>query len=262
MLSKVETSPDPRLPAVDRALSVFELLANSSEGLTLSELSRKLKAPKSTTHYLLHTLLTRRYIQRRSDGRHYLLGLRFADVASASRAELSLGRLIMPHLRRIAARFNLPATAAVQRGMEAVVIANVAGSQDGCGMWIGRHIDLYCTAIGKTLISALSDEEVDRLFRGHGLGPFTPRTITSLAALKTHLALVRTNGYAVNDEEQVAGLRAVAVPLVDPMGTILVSVAIRGTTDQIPNFRVSTLGREMIDLARGFSLTIRHQISA
>src|ERR1700747_1455771 len=43
---------DFRLPAVDRAMSLFELLANSQQGLTLSELSRKLSIPKSTTHYL------------------------------------------------------------------------------------------------------------------------------------------------------------------------------------------------------------------
>src|SRR3954454_11456215 len=79
-----------RLPAVDRAMSLFELLANSQQGLTLSELSRKLSIPKSTTHYLIHTLVTRGYVQRGTDGRHYLLGLRLADVASASPAELNL----------------------------------------------------------------------------------------------------------------------------------------------------------------------------
>src|SRR5580698_9056125 len=79
-----------RLPAVDRALSLLELLANSQQGLTLSELSRKLNIPKSTTHYLIYTLATRGYVQRGTDGRHFLLGVRFADVGSSSPADLNL----------------------------------------------------------------------------------------------------------------------------------------------------------------------------
>ena len=251
---------DFRLPAVDRAMSLFELLANSQQGLTLSELSRKLNIPKSTTHYLIHTLVTRGYIQRGSDGRHYLLGLRFADVASASPAELHLKTLAMPYLRQVAARFNLTATATVQRGAEAVIIAKVDSFQDaGGGAWIGRHIDLHCTAQGKALISTLSDDNLDKLFGGRVLARFTSKTISSLTALKAHLALVRANGFAVNDEEQVAGVRAVAVPLLDPIGAVVASVSVRGSTGQIPSPRVPVLGREMIFLSREISQNLSRQ---
>ncbi len=231
-------SQDFRLPAVDRAMSLFELLSNSHQGLTLSELSRKLSIPKSTTHYLIRTLVTRGYVQCGTDGRHYLLGLRLADMASASPAELNLRTQVTPYLRQIATRFNLTATATVQRGAEAVIIAKVESFQDaGGGAWIGRHIDLHCTAQGKAL--------------------FTSRTISSLTALKAHLALVRANGFAVNDEEQVAGVRAIAIPVTDPIGAVIASVSVRGSTSQIPTPRVSLLAHEMIYLARDFAATIQ-----
>jgi DNA-binding IclR family transcriptional regulator len=256
-------SRDFRLPAVDRAMSLFELLSNSHQGLTLSELSRKLDIPKSTTHYLIHTLVTRGYVQRGTDGRHYLLGLRLADMANASQAELNLRTQVTPYLRQIAARFNLTATATVHRGAEAVIIAKVESFQDaGGGAWIGRHLDLHCTAQGKALISTLSDKELDKLFGGREMARFTPKTISSLTALKAHLALVRANGFAVNDEEQVPGVRAIAVPVIDPIGAVLASVSVRGSTCQIPSPRVSLLAREMISLARGFAATIRGQVPA
>ncbi len=91
---------------------------------------------------------------------------------------------------------------------------------------------------------------------------FTPKTISSLTALKAHLALVRANGFAVNDEEQVPGFRAIAVPVIDPIGAVVASVSVRGSTDQIPSPRLSLLGREMIYLARGFAATIRAQVPA
>ena len=245
---------DFRLPAVDRAMSLFELLADSQKGLTLSELSRKLSIPKSTTHYLIHTLVTRGYVQRGTDGRHYLLGLRFADVASTSPSELALRTLAMPYLRQIAARLNLTATATVLRSAEAVIIARVMSFQDGGGgSWIGRHIDLHCTAQGKALISTLPDARLDRLFCGRELARFTPRTITSLAMLKDHLARVRSDGFAVNDEEQVVGVRAVAVPVIDPIGAVVAAISVRGAPSQIPLPRLPALGRELIFLAREIS---------
>jgi DNA-binding IclR family transcriptional regulator len=247
-------SNDFRLPAVDRAMSLFELLANSQQGLTLSEVSRKLGIPKSTAHYLIHTLVTRGYVQREIDGRHYLLGLRFADVANASPAELQLRTLVMPYLRQVAARFCLTATATVQRGAEAVIIAKVEVFQDsGGGAWIGRHIDLHCTAQGKALISTLSDEKLNKLFGSRDMARFTAKTISSLTALKAHLALVRANGFAVNDEEQVPGVRAVAVPVLDPVGAVVASVSVRGSTGQIPVPRLPMLGREMAFLSREMS---------
>jgi DNA-binding IclR family transcriptional regulator len=119
---------------------------------------------------------------------------------------------------------------------------------------------LHCTAQGKALISMLSDEKLDMLFGGRDMARFTSRTISSITALKAHLALVRTNGFAVNDEEQVTGVRAVAVPVVDPIGAVVASVSERGSTYQMTPPRVRMLGREMISLARDFAATTRDKL--
>jgi DNA-binding IclR family transcriptional regulator len=245
-----------RLPSVDRAMSLFELLASSRSGLTLSELSRELGMPKSTTHYLIYTLVTRGYVQRASDGRH-TLGLRFADIASASTAELKLGALATPYLRQIAVKLSLTAMLAVLGGAEAVIISKVkSATDDGGGAWVGRHLDLHCTAQGKALIASLADEELDKLFAGRELAQFTPRTIRSLSALKAHLAEVRTNGFSVNDQEHVHGVRAVAAPVVDSLGAVVAAISVRGSIDQIPSSHLRELGGEMIRASRDVTLQI------
>jgi DNA-binding IclR family transcriptional regulator len=247
-------SHDFRLPAVDRAMSLFELLAECQTGLTLSQLSRKLDIPKSTAHYLLHTLHTRGYVQRSTDGRHYSLGLRFADVARGDNAELSLRTLAVPYLRQIVARLDLTATLAVRRSAEAVLVARVESRHDaGGGAWVGRHVDLHCTAQGKALIVNLSEEELSKLFAGRELARFTTKTICSLSALKAHLIEVKARGFAVNDEEMVTGIRAVAAPVVDSLGTVIASVTVRGTTRLIPTHLMAQLGREMILVSREMS---------
>lgn len=241
---------DFRLPSVDRAMSLFELLASAQRGMTLSEVSRKLKIPKSTTHYLIHTLATRGYIQRGTDGRHYLLGLRFSDIASASLAELNLRTIATPFLRHMVTRLKLTSTATVLRGAEGVIVARIESFQDtGGGAWIGRHVDLHCTAQGKALISTLSDEHLDRLFAGRELARYTPKTIPSLAALKLHLAQVRANGFALNDEEHVLGCRAIAVPVIDPIGVVIAAISVRGLNNQIPLDQVPHIAREVVHIA-------------
>jgi DNA-binding IclR family transcriptional regulator len=239
-------------------MNLFELLASSRCGLTLSELSRKLNIPKSTTHYLIHTLVTRGYVQRGGDGA-YSLGLRFVDVATASTAGMKMATLATPHLKQIADRLNLTAILAVLGGSEAVIIAKVTWARDGDdggGAWVGHHLDLHCTAQGKALIAALPDEELDKLLVGRELAQFTHKTIISISALKAHLAAVRANGFSVNDEEHVYGLRAVAVPVVDSLGVVVASISVRGSTDQIPCSRLPKLGRELIRTSRDIALEL------
>ena len=243
-----------RLPAVDRAMSLLELLAVSREGLTLSEVSRRLDIPKSTTHYLIHTLTTRGYVQRTRNGRHSL-GFRIADVAGASTAELSLGTLSTPHLRQLVARMNLTATVAILRGAEAVIISRATSPQDAAGgAWVGRHVDLHCTAQGKALIAQLHENEINKLFGRRELAQFTSKTIKSLIALKAHLAEVRSNGFAINDEEHVYGVRAVAAPVVDLRRGVVAAISVRGSTEHLPSCRLTEVGRALVRASHDLSL--------
>jgi DNA-binding IclR family transcriptional regulator len=240
----------PRLPAVDRALSLFELLAKSQTGLTLSEVSRKLGIPKSTAHYLIHTLATRGYIQHGSDGRHISLGLRLSDLADLNRARSHLVSVITPFLREAAQRLNLTAIGTVLLGAEGVIIGKCGCPNDpGGGAWVGRHIDVHCTAQGKVLIAYLPENRLIELFRGRDPAQFTSKTISNFAALRAHLAVVREQGFATNNEEHVLGIRAVAAPVIDRSGSVVLAIAVRGSTREIPGYRIEQLGFEMIRIA-------------
>lgn len=247
----------PRLPAVDRALSLLELLSYSQSGLTLSELSRKLQIPKSTAHYLIHTLATRGYIQRATDGHRYSLGLRASDLANSSRACNTLSTVVMPYLRRASQRLNLTSIATVLLGAEGVIIAKIHTLNDpGGGAWVGRHIDLHCTAQGKALIAQLPENQLVEIFRGREFAQFTPRTINSLSALNDNLQSVRAQGYAINDEEQVLSVRAVAAPITNPSGSVVAAIAVRGSTHDIPSHRIDQLGTQLIRIADDVSRDI------
>ena len=245
---------DACLPSVDRAIDVLELLAACRTGLTLSDLSRRLKIPKSTAHYLIRTLMVRGYIQREISGRHYSIGLRVVNLAATSAPELQLSSLMLPYLRQLASSLDLTATTSVLRGAEAVIIAAAPSFRDiGGGAWIGRHVDVHCTAQGKVLLAFLSDADLQKVIGDREPARFTRNTIASIPLLKEHLLEIRKTGFAVNDQEHVIGLRAVAAPVFDHLGTAVAAISVRGSVTQFPEWRLRQLGPELAFVAREIS---------
>jgi DNA-binding IclR family transcriptional regulator len=249
------TAESFRVPAVDRALNVIELLASSERGLTVSEIKRKLGLPKSSAHCLVNTLATRGYVRRALDGNHYFLGPSISSLPSVNAAELELRTGSLRFLKEFTLQFGLTTIIAVLRGAQAVIIARVKSPHDsGGGEWIGRHVDLHCSALGKALIAYLSNEELERLLSGRELLHYTPNTISSMDELKVSLAVVRAQGYAVNYGEEVISTRAVAAPIFDKPGSVAAAVCARVTANQSAQFGgFERLGKELIGLARNIS---------
>ena len=248
------TTACPRAPSVDRALDLIELVSVSADGLTLSEISRKLQIPKSTAHYLVNTLQTRGYIYRRLDGHRYLLGQQIQSLNGSSVGKTEIGAILLPHLQLLANRTNLTAMASVKQGAEAVIIAqaDVPHSQ-GRVTSVGRHLDLHCTAQGKAILAFLLAADVDRIFAARELAFYTRWTILSLSSLRAHLAEVRTAGFAVNDQEHVLGVRAVACPVFDNTHSPAASLGLSGLTTQISDSRLQQLGQALFRAATDVS---------
>jgi DNA-binding IclR family transcriptional regulator len=243
-----------RLPAVDRALDLLELLSGSSAGVRLAEVSRILGIPKSTAHYLIYTLLRRDYIRRSSDGRSFILSPRISGLATVSEADRELRMVTCMELKELTDRLKLIALVAGLRGAEVVLIGQQipTGSDEG-GTWAGHHADVHCTSLGKALIAHLSDKELEALLRDRPLARFTPNTICSLDRLRKHLAAVRAEGYAVNNEEHISGVRGVAAPVFNHVGKIIASVGVTGTITELPKWRIPGIGTELISVAAALS---------
>jgi DNA-binding IclR family transcriptional regulator len=99
--------------------------------------------------------------------------------------------------------------------------------------WIGKRMDLHCTAVGKALIAFLPDEEVDCLVLKHGLLRHNDNTISSLKRLKQELAAIRAQGYSVDDEEEEIGVRCIGAPVFDTRNELAAAISVTGATEQI-----------------------------
>lgn len=247
MTSKLERV---RLPAVDRAMDLFELLSTSSVGVSLADASRKLAIPKSTTHYLLYTLLSRDYIRRSSDGRTFIMGPRVSLFANINESERQLSMLASEELKELTDRLKLAALLAGLRSAQIVLIGyQVPAGGDGGGAWVGHQNDVHCTSLGKALIAHLSEPELKSLLMNRPLARYTANTICSLERLRKHLATVREHGYAVNNEEHISGIKAVACPVFNDVGKVVAAVGLCGSTTELPSWRIPKMGKELISAA-------------
>jgi DNA-binding IclR family transcriptional regulator len=103
---------------------------------------------------------------------------------------------------------------AVRDGLDLVYVEREVGpSRVYIRRFVGGRGPLHCTALGKSLLAFLPDDEREAVVGELELQPFTPSTITDTDALRAELDRTRERGYAVADEEYEPGVREVGAPI-------------------------------------------------
>jgi len=220
--------------SIERALTILELLSQSKRGLTNAEISRKLKLPKSTASYILRTLKHKGYLHRDDDLGKYRISAKLFSIGSQPLRDLELHDVAFPALQDLVNKTDLTGHLAILDGHEAVYIEKI--DKPGfirMNTWIGRRLDVHCTAVGKALTAYLPQEGVEEIIRHKGLSKHTPKTITSLNHLLRELAKVRANGYALDDAENNLDVVCIAAPIFNMEGRVAAAVGLTGTESQM-----------------------------
>jgi DNA-binding IclR family transcriptional regulator len=118
---------------------------------------------------------------------------------------------------------------------------------------VGQRGLLHCTAAGKSMLAFLPDTELKLLLRRLKFQPVTPNTITDARKFQEHLAAVRRQGYAMDDEENEVGIRCVGAPIFDHAGRLSGAVSISGWTITMTRERAPQLAPELLDTGRRIS---------
>ncbi len=148
-----------------------------------------------------------------------------------------------PYMRALMNESTETVNLAVQDEQEAVYLSQVECRQM---MRVlarpGARVPLYCSSVGKALLSAMPDGDVAGALPRHGMRRLTEKTITSRSALRDDLALTRERGFAIDDEEHAFGLRCVAGLVFDEAAEALAAISISGPAVRISDKRIADLG--------------------
>src|SRR5579884_4124554 len=200
--------------SLERGLAILVALADHDE-MSVSELAAAQGVHRSTITRLLQTLEEMSFVIR-GDGNHWRIGPRFVEIGARALGQASLRDLARPIMRQLAEATNESVQLTIRSGDEMFVIDVVESSQAvRVGLPLGHRAPLYCTATGKALLAHVPESELeaylDRIENNNHQNPPFPGRVAFLA----DLASVRSRGYAINDEEHLAGVRFVGAPIFD-----------------------------------------------
>jgi len=254
------TKPDSPSVAVERALAMLEAVALESDGLSNAEISRKLNIPKSSASYILRTLETQGYLTRDAESGKYRVGLKILSLSRGALGGRDVRGMALPIMRRLTHQTGLTCHLAVLDGPDAVYIEKV--EPEGfirMDTWVGRRMRVHATSVGKALVAHIPQEQLEEILRKRGMEKRTPKTITTLPRLLKELEKVRTQGYAVDDEENNLGARCVGAPIFDERGNIEASLGLSGTTQQVSPQTMPRILETLKDAARQISMSMGYR---
>ncbi len=218
------SSPYP-VPAVEAALSILEALSTVQE-LGVTELAKRLGLGKGSVHRLLATLVRRGYVEKGPQNDRYRLTYRLYAVGSRAAGRLSLREVAQPIMERLRTETRETVNLGVLDGFRTVSIHLVESPQLlGIHMRVGG-LPAHATGTGKILLAALEPAELARRLEGRRLERVTTRTIRNRVALLAELGRVRTQGFAIDNEECSLGMRCVAAPVCDHRGTVVAALSV------------------------------------
>jgi len=204
-----------RVVGSDRVLNALIELANRPNGVTLDDIAKTVRSPKTTVHRALASLCRAGLANR--DGRgHYILGDEFLRLAFSHHESRPDHLRVQPILRQLAERYEETVHYAILDGPDIIYRAKVdpSGGSIRLTSTIGGRNPAHCTAIGKVLLSQRLSTlgDVKKWAGSRPLTRRTERTITTAEELHHQLELVRERGYGVDDEENEQGVNCIALP--------------------------------------------------
>jgi len=223
------SSRDPPSRAVETVCMALEILEylKSNQGATLSETAERMDIAKSTVHRHLKTLQHKEYIVE--EGGQYYPSLLYLDYGIRARNRQAGYEMAKKKVDELAANTNERSQFIVEEYGQSVYIYNALGDRAvRTHPSIGTRDYLHAGAAGKAILAFLPRERAEDILDYRGLPEFTEHTITNRDLLFEELEAIRDQGYAINRQENVQGLRAVGAPILTPNDDVIGSISISG----------------------------------
>jgi len=226
-MSSVRTSSDrperDYVQSLSRGLTVLQAFNAERPAMTLADMSRATDLTRATVRRLLHTLVSLGYVC--TDGRTFELTPRVLDLGFAYVSSLQLPDIAQPFMEALSDRVHESVSASVLDGTQIVYVARVNTQRImGISLAIGSRLPAAWTSMGRVLLAGLPDVRLEEFFDTLVVKGLTEQSITDLDALKAEIDSVRSQGYALVDQELELGIRSVAAPLRDRQGRTLAAI--------------------------------------
>jgi IclR family acetate operon transcriptional repressor len=230
--------------SVGRAAQLLNEIADGGAGgLSVTEIADRLGVAKSTALALARTLASSGLLRSVDPGPRYVLGLNLLRLGDLVGQQTSIAELGLPTLRDLSSITGMTARLASNESGYPVFLERIDG--EGSIRFhapLGQREQPHATAAGKAILAHLDETDVRTLIDESGMTRYTPKTLTDVAALLGELERVRTEGYALDDEEEAEGVFCVGSAFFDHQGTCAGALSVTGLKVDVPLREVQQLG--------------------
>jgi IclR family acetate operon transcriptional repressor len=216
-----------------RNLDLLEAVITDGGASSVAAIARRTGIPVASAHRHVAALVSSGFLSPAGYGRH-LAGPKLRALASLIDTKQLIAAASAPLLDRLAAQTRCVVQLGTFENDMVTYRLKTGRGSNSLFTRVGMQLEAYCSGIGKVLLANLPFVAREAYL---DTGPFialTPRTITDPDALRAELMRVRSQGYAVDDEEVDAGLRCLAVPVHGPDGTVLAAISASRSTARAP----------------------------
>jgi IclR family KDG regulon transcriptional repressor len=215
-----------------KGLALMEAMVAREEPSGITELATELGMTKSNVHRLLQTMVECGYATKDPLTNRYECTLKLWQLGSVLGNRLDLRTIARPYLQELSRATRESVHLSIRHGRDAVYIDKINCAHPiGTFAQVGGRAPAYAVSTGKALLSALSDEELGRLYSD--FERFTDKTIVTLDRLKAEMAAVRRRGYATNRGEWHESVGGIAAPIYDASQSVRGAIGVSGPLERL-----------------------------
>ena len=261
----MEPELNPNLPndqksliqSLDRGLQLLDIISQANEPMGLPELAEMLKVDRSTVFRLLGTLQQRNFVVQDPITKRYSLGLKAIELSRRALDGINFRAIAKPYLKRLAKETGESTNLFILADDHAICIDFVASSSPlAVANDTGIIYIMHATAGGKVLLAFLPEAICQRIIKSNPLKAFTPRTITDANVLQMHLAQIREQGFALDDEERYVGVRCIAAPICDHTRKVIAGISMSGPASRVTLDHIPELAQSVKHAANDISIEL------
>ncbi len=247
-------------PSVKKAFAILSAISASKDGMGVSDLAKKLKMAKSTVHGMTSALEELGAVMRDPLTKKYKLGFTLLEIGRSAYSQIDLQTSARPLAEELMEKTQTSVFLGILNWGQVTILDMVESRQDlNITAPVGSTIPLFAGAVGKVFLASMAEEQAVKIVKSKGLPRFTDNSIVDMDLYVKELKQVREQGYAVDDEEYILGVRAVASPLMG-LGQLRSAIWAVGFKASLDQKKMQTLTAETQKAAKTISRRIQEQL--
>jgi IclR family transcriptional regulator, KDG regulon repressor len=258
-MKNAKSNDKPANQNVSKLLQLISYLAESRGPMRLYKIAVDISMPQATALRYLNSLISEGLAFQDNLSGRYALTWKLCSIGDQVHRHLSLRSISSDIVTQLSEKLSLGICLVIEQDMECMYLDCIyEPAEMGCSLLrIGKQTPLHAASSGKILLAQHSEAQIDRFIEKKGLCKLTEHTITDKPSLMKELDIVRSQGYALDDEECEPGLRCVAVPIYGYGDIIVSAISVFGSVQKLSDGYIrQTILPPLKDAAAQISLRV------